>query len=65
MTLVEYLKLRRQVEQADPQLIEQAQALAKTITGVTTDQKWEALIEKAEHDERKRIESESESGTQA
>jgi hypothetical protein len=53
MTLVEYLKMRRQVEQAPPNLVKEAQELAEMVKTrnmelVTEDQMWNAIIELAE-----------------
>jgi len=51
MTLVEYLQMRRQVEQAPGILVAQADELAKQVKtmGLTTlNQQWDALIAKAE-----------------
>jgi len=51
MTLVEYLQMRRQVEQAPAGVVAQAEQLAEEVRtlGLTTlDEMWQALIAKAE-----------------
>ena len=51
VTLIEYLQMRRQVEQADLNLIAQADSLAEWVKkqGLPTlNQQWDALIAKAE-----------------
>ena len=51
MTLTEYLKARRSVEQADPKLIKEAERLAKIIKAKgfpTVDLQWQELIKMAE-----------------
>lgn len=51
MDIVEYLKLRRQVEQAHPGLIEQAERLKAEVVKdkalISLDQMWDRLIELA------------------
>jgi len=53
MDLIEYLKMRRQVEQAPPSLVKEAQELAEIVKTrnkelVTEDHMWDAIIELAE-----------------
>lgn len=53
MDLVEYLRMRKQVEQAPIHLIREAQELAEIVKTrnmelVTVDRMWDALIELAE-----------------
>ena len=51
MTLTEYLKARRSVEQADPKLIKEAERLAQLIKQrnlPTVDLQWQELIKMAE-----------------
>lgn len=51
VNLIEYLKMRREVEQAPIHLVREAQELAeivKTRNLTTIDQMWQALIEEAE-----------------
>ena len=53
MTLPEYLKMRRQVEQAPPSLVKEAQELAEIVKTrnmelITEDRMWDAIIELAE-----------------
>jgi hypothetical protein len=53
MTLLEYLKMRRAVEQVPPSLVKEAQELAEIVKTrnkelITEDQMWDAIIELAE-----------------
>ena len=51
MELIEYLKARRLVEQADPKLVEEAERLAKLVKTKnipTVDMMWDELIRMVE-----------------
>ena len=55
MTLIEYLKARRQVEQADPVLVKEAERLADIVKKKnlpTVDLMWQELIKLAEPPQR-------------
>ena len=55
MILIEYLKARRQVEQADPQLVKEAERLAEIVKKKnlpTVDIMWQELIKLAEPPQR-------------
>ena len=55
MILIEYLKARRQVEQADPSLVKEAERLADIIKKKnlpTVDIMWQELIKLAEPPQR-------------
>jgi hypothetical protein len=51
MTLIEYLRMRRQVEEAPSGIIAQAEELAEEVKALkltTLDEMWRALMAKAE-----------------
>ena len=55
MILIEYLKARRQVEQADPVLVKEAEQLADIVKKKnlpTVDLMWQELIKLAEPPQR-------------
>ena len=53
MMLSEYLRMRRTVETADPQLVRRAELLKQQVLHLkTTAQRWDLLIKLAEEEEK-------------
>jgi hypothetical protein len=60
MTLLEYVKMRRQLAQVDSKLVAEAEALAREVGSMPTiDMQWDALEKKAEEIESNRSKSTS------